>query len=317
MSQDAINQLADALSGAINSQSKSHLARITSMGSNGVIQAYSETLGTVRVLAKTTDDLAKGDNIYITKSAAEKNSPYIYAGFASAAGGSRTQPGVSASAPVQVPAGNDQQPGGTTGTLQYVLDELRREIRRTKGTPTWLDDAGQDLLELLHIRSPVDLVTHLPSVAALDDLRYVRAANQWYVYALAGWIPVGGTAQGGNSGGTIVQRTVGAGGIGAIKLVSDMPTGLVLADATSAAQLGRVLGVTIESAAPNNTVPVQLDGIVQFASPIFGTYRGTLVVGVNGIPTATLPTSAYFAQQIGSAVDSNTMALRLDSVFIL
>jgi hypothetical protein len=314
MTTNLINTIADAFTGAIDGQTRSYLAAITGLGSNGVIQAYSEALGTVRVIAKTTDELAVGDNIYIRASASEKNAPYSYIGYASSAGGARTQPAVSAKTPIKIPDGNDVTPQGTIGTLQYALDQIRKELRLIKGETTWLIESDTDLRELVTFRSPVDTLEDLPTLGnRFGDLRAVRALNALYLWSTSGWVTPFST--GGAASGSFVTLNAAI-ALPARTLVVRTVAGLMPADATVGAYAGNVLGFTTDAIGSGDDVLVQLSGPMVFPSAVFGSYRGPLFVGAPGVATA-IATGFNFAQIVGVVVASNKLIIGIETPFVL
>jgi hypothetical protein len=81
---DLIGRLADVLSDAIAEQSRTYLARVTNVGPivKGRVQAYSEVLGNIMVLCRTSDNIELGDMIFIRKSGPQKYAAFMYVGAA-------------------------------------------------------------------------------------------------------------------------------------------------------------------------------------------------------------------------------------------
>lgn len=80
------------------------------------------------------------------------------------------------------------------------------------------------------------------------------------------------------------------------------------ADTTNVSHFGKVVGVTTNAVAINNTISVVIFGEMVDAS--FSFTPGPIFFDVTGTPTNTVPTSG-FSQQIGSACNTNSLFINI------
>jgi hypothetical protein len=305
-------RLAAALNDVIGTQARTYLAKVNSIGNlkKGRIQAYSEVHGTVNVLCKTTDKIEAGDMIHIRMSGPEKNAPFIYAGFAAGTDGS-TQAGIGSGTVISVPTPRDS--GGApapSGSLQFYLDGIVASIKAIKGTAAWDSPVNQSLTQAINWRSPVTSATDLPTVGnRIGDVRYVIVQNILYVWTSSGWrSPAMGDSVASHD---LVMMTASPAGIGAFVLVARTASGVVPADSSNLAHMGNIVGVTTESAGGSQSVVVQVAGSIKFSAGVFGSTRGTVMVGIGGALSTTIQPGSHFMQHVGVVTASDELVLQI------
>lgn len=323
MSNDGFERIAQALHGAIGNETRNQLVRVTGVIlPNGNIPCYSEALGNVNAICRTTDDIKPGAWIYIYKTAPEKHAPWMYAGFASGHD-RKARPGISDDVVIQVPVPNDSGPGNggpggsppppPAGSLQKVIDDFAKQIRLIKGTSAWDGTVDTNLSHLITWRGPVSTVGDLPAMGnRIGDMRYVVLSNALFVWTNAGWrSPNAGDATGSSSSQGIALMRTGAAGIGAFVLAAHTENGIVPADATNLAHAGEIAGITLESAGANQQVMVQVSGPLHLPTAVFNVSKGTVFVGIGGTLTTAIPIWSKFVQHVGLVISSNEILLQV------
>jgi hypothetical protein len=314
------DRIAKAVHGAVGAQTKSHIAKVVgAVLPNGTVQCFSETLGNMSVIFRTTEDVKVGDWVYVYRAGPESHAPWMYGGFA-AGDASETRPPISRDTKINVAAPADGS--GTVQqdtTLQVTLDTLSSHVRSIQGTSTWKDAPGTSLANLVTWRSPVASADLLPSTGnRLGDVRVVLATSTLYLWGASGWrSPAGGSVP---VGAITAVVTLAGYGIGAFTLLAVTTAGGVAASATNADHVGCLVGMTLESAGAGQDVLVQLSGEVVL--PSAPTAQGPVFLGSNGGFASRLITGVRFAQSVGVVVGSKLLLaidptiVILDSVYI-
>lgn len=306
------DRIAAAVHDAVGAQTRRYLARVIGVVlPNGMIPCYSEALGNVTVLFRSTDGLSVNDWIYIYKASQEKHSPWMYGGFASGGNASEKRPPISQDTTIQVVAprdGGHANPPVPTTTLTDALNIVAAHLRAIQGTESWTDAVpSTSLMEVVTWRSPVLTATSLPPVGnRFGDVRIAVDTGIIYVWGSSGWrSPVVSSTGGGStpiapsSSASVVM--VGAYSMSAFMLVALMETGGVAASALEIHHAGRIVGITLESAGVGADVLVHTHGevVLPFSAP-----QGPVFLGTGGLLSASLVTGAIFAQPLGVVVGS-------------
>lgn len=206
MDSTKLQQLADALTDAIGTQSRTYRARVvTAPNTKGIATAHSEIFGTVQVEARTLEEIKVGDLIFIRRMGPEKNARFIYAGYSGGMGGET--PGLTRTFPLNVPDPVDK--GVSTnpqGSVAHQLDKIVSEIRRLKGTSNWTDSAPTSFSQVKTWRPPVQTRDNLPQLNNSEgDLRLVIQDSSLYFWDGEIWVGVGAGSGGGGAAGSFLN----------------------------------------------------------------------------------------------------------------
>jgi len=111
-------------------------------------------------------------------------------------------------------------------------------------------------------------------------------------------------------GGSITNTATAAEAVGGHRAVVNTPSGIAYADADNLAHCGRVVGITTAAAGAGSPITFQASGKITEPS-WFWSPNADIWLGLNGLPTQTIPGAAVFAQRLGFALSPTEMWVEL------
>lgn len=111
-------------------------------------------------------------------------------------------------------------------------------------------------------------------------------------------------------GGSITNTATAAEAVGGHRAVVNTSSGIAYADADNLAHCGRVVGITTAAAGSGAPITFQASGKITEPSWSWAP-NADIWLGLNGLPTQTIPGAAVFAQRLGFALSPTEMWVEL------
>jgi hypothetical protein len=115
----------------------------------------------------------------------------------------------------------------------------------------------------------------------------------------------------------IATFVCGTDSIPAFMVVALIEERLIRASALVTAHAGSVVGVTLESGTEDDLINVQMGGIINFPTDVFGDFRGIVYLGSSGTLSPAPTPGSWFVQMLGLVISESALELDLGGWLVM